>query len=148
MPTLQELIDAGFATEQVLSQEELDALCNIMTNKPEDADQDDSEDQEPVGWQHRKPICDSQGNVIGYSEWGDGKGLDWWPHRALYTAPPKPEWVSLTDDDIKQTIILNPAVGYRLMQMVRDDVTVSEVQDIISSITRATEAELRNKNNG
>ena len=47
MPTLQELIDAGFATEQVLSQEELDALCNIMNNKPEDADQDEPI---PKGW--------------------------------------------------------------------------------------------------
>lgn len=44
--------------------------------------------QEPVAWQHRKPIMDSQGNTRGYSDWLSGKGLEWWPHRALYTYPP------------------------------------------------------------
>jgi hypothetical protein len=44
--------------------------------------------QEPVALQHRKPICDSQGKTLGYSDWKDGKGLDWWPHRSLYTTPP------------------------------------------------------------
>lgn len=43
--------------------------------------------QEPVEWQHRKPIMDSEGNTRGYSDWLSGKGLEWWPHRALYTSP-------------------------------------------------------------
>ena len=44
--------------------------------------------QEPVAWQHRTPICDLQGETLGYSDWKDGKGLDWWPRRAFYTTPP------------------------------------------------------------
>lgn len=33
--------------------------------------------------QHRKPICNSQGHCIGYSDWKTGGGLPWWPHRDL-----------------------------------------------------------------
>ena len=56
--------------------------------------------QEPVACQHKKPICDSQGKTLGYSDWKDGKGLAWWPHRSLYTAPPRREWQGLTDEEI------------------------------------------------
>lgn len=56
--------------------------------------------QEPVEWQHRKPIEDSEGNTRGYSDWLSGKGLEWWPHRALYTSPPaQPQ--PLTDEQIE-----------------------------------------------
>ena len=33
--------------------------------------------------QHRKPICNNDGACIGYSDWKDGEGLPWWPHRVL-----------------------------------------------------------------
>ena len=55
--------------------------------------------QEPVEWQHRKPIEDSEGNTRGYSDWLSGKGLEWWPHRALYTSPPA-QRKPLTDEEI------------------------------------------------
>jgi hypothetical protein len=35
--------------------------------------------------QHRKPICNSQGYCIGYTDWMDGDGLPWWPDRVLGT---------------------------------------------------------------
>jgi hypothetical protein len=59
--------------------------------------------QEPVACQHKKPICDSQGKTLGYSDWKDGKGLAWWPHRSLYTTPPAAQrpWVGLTDEEFR-----------------------------------------------
>jgi hypothetical protein len=55
--------------------------------------------QEPVACQHKKPICDSQGKTLGYSDWKDGKGLAWWPHRSLYTTPPaaQRQWVDMPE---------------------------------------------------
>ena len=41
-------------------------------------------DPEPVAWQHRRPRCDDDGMLIGYSDWEDGRGLGNWPSRALY----------------------------------------------------------------
>lgn len=46
---------------------------------------------EPVRRQHRKPLCDATGNVTHFSDWRDGGGLAWWPHRTLYAAPVQPE---------------------------------------------------------
>jgi hypothetical protein len=59
--------------------------------------------QEPVAWQHKKPICDSQGKTRGYSDWKDGKGLAWWPHRSLYTTPlaQPPQRQPLTEREIE-----------------------------------------------
>jgi len=46
------------------------------------------EKQEPVAWQHQKPIVDNHGQLLGYSEWKDGKGgLSFWPHRKLFIHP-------------------------------------------------------------
>jgi hypothetical protein len=42
---------------------------------------------EPVLVQHRKPVIGWKGQTIGYTAWRDGKGLDGWPHRELYTRP-------------------------------------------------------------
>lgn len=60
-------------------------------------------EQEPVEWQHRKPIMDSQGNTRGYYDWSPGKGLERWPHRRLYTSPPeqrKPEQEPIKESSI------------------------------------------------
>lgn len=47
------------------------------------------EGQEAVGlMQHKKPLVNSHGDVIGYSDWVNGRGLAWWPTRRLYTTPP------------------------------------------------------------
>ena len=59
-------------------------------------------EQEPVAWQHRKPIMDSQGNTRGYYDWLPGKGLERWPHRRLYTAPPQRK--PLTDDEVVEVL--------------------------------------------
>ena len=56
-------------------------------------------EQEPVEWQHRKPIMDSQGNTRGYYDWLPGKGLERWPHRRLYTSPPE-QRKPLTDGEL------------------------------------------------
>lgn len=45
---------------------------------------------QPVLVQHRKPIVGKDGETIGYTNWIDGSGLDWWPHRSLYDAPSQP----------------------------------------------------------
>jgi hypothetical protein len=61
-----------------------------------------------VAWQHRKPICDSQGKTLGHSDWKDGKGLDWWPHRALYTTPPAAQrqcnWPTCQTEEYQQSL--------------------------------------------
>jgi len=87
--------------------------------------------QEPVACQHKKPICDSQGKTLGYSDWKDGKGLAWWPHRAFYTTPPaaKRPWFGLTDEE--QTEIM------------------SEAREFVSrGLIDLVEAKLKEKNNG
>lgn len=43
--------------------------------------------QEPIGVQHRKPIVYANGDLAGYSDWQDGSGLGFWPHRKIYAAP-------------------------------------------------------------
>ena len=45
------------------------------------------EKQEPVKIQHRVPFVNSNGEIVGYSVWIDGRGFDHWPHRSLYLAP-------------------------------------------------------------
>ena len=45
------------------------------------------ENQEPVKIQHRVPFVNSNGELVGYSVWIDGRGFDHWPHRSLYIAP-------------------------------------------------------------
>jgi hypothetical protein len=45
------------------------------------------EKQEPVKIQHRVPFVNSNGELVGYSVWIDGRGLDHWPHRSLYALP-------------------------------------------------------------
>lgn len=47
--------------------------------------------QEPVMIQHKKPIEDGSGELIGFSDWQDKSGLPWWPHRSLYAAPEAPK---------------------------------------------------------
>ena len=46
-------------------------------------------EQQPVAWQHKKPTVNDSGEIVGYSAWTNGKGLDWWPHRPLYATPHK-----------------------------------------------------------
>ena len=70
--------------------------------------------QEPVVWQHKKPIMNTRGETIGYSDWKDGKGLEWWPKRALYTTPPSREWVSLTNEEILKVADEHPIEGFDL----------------------------------
>ena len=45
------------------------------------------ENQEPVKIQHRVPFVNSNGELVGYSVWIDGRGFDHWPHRSLYALP-------------------------------------------------------------
>ena len=45
------------------------------------------ERQEPVKTQHRVPFVNSNGELVGYSVWIDGRGFDHWPHRSLYALP-------------------------------------------------------------
>ena len=52
-------------------------------------------EQEPVAW--HEP--DSFGNVTTYKKWALENG--WKP---LYTAPPKREWVGLTDEEIDAAV--------------------------------------------
>lgn len=82
--------------------------CSYYCDRPEciKAQRDELRDrlaqpeQEPVEWQHRKPIMDSQGNTRGYYDWLPGKGLERWPHRRLYTSPPE-QRKPLTDEQMK-----------------------------------------------
>lgn len=77
--------------------------------------------QEPVACQHKKPICDSQGKTLGYSDWKDGKGLAWWPHRSLYTAPPRREWQGLTAEDHEAFCIrsnLHPVIAQAIAEYI------------------------------
>jgi hypothetical protein len=45
-------------------------------------------EQEPVAWQHKQPVCDASGILIGYGAWEEGRGLEHWPTRALYASVP------------------------------------------------------------
>jgi len=57
------------------------------------------EQSEPVKTQHRSPVCGTGGITLGYTDWQDGDGLPWWPHRNLYTTPQQRTWVGLTDEE-------------------------------------------------
>lgn len=48
---------------------------------------------EAVLYQHKKPLINESGEILGYSEWINGRaGLSWWPERSLYIQPqPEPE---------------------------------------------------------
>ena len=62
------------------------------------------EKQEPVKIQHRVPFVNSNGELVGYSVWIDGRGFDHWPHRSLYLAPgaqPAPSIPEISDDLIE-----------------------------------------------
>ena len=48
---------------------------------------EEMERQEPVKIQHRAPFVNSNGELVGYSVWIDGRGFDHWPHRSLYALP-------------------------------------------------------------
>ena len=48
---------------------------------------EEMEKQEPVKIQHRAPFVNSNGELVGYSVWIDGRGFDHWPHRSLYALP-------------------------------------------------------------
>lgn len=64
--------------EKVATNERLVAMCDEALARPE---------PEPVAWQHKQPVCDASGILIGYGAWEEGRGLDHWPTRALYAAP-------------------------------------------------------------
>lgn len=63
--------------EKVTRNERLVAMCVKALAQPE---------PEPVAWQHRRPRCNDDGELIGYGDWEEGRGLGSWPNRALYTS--------------------------------------------------------------
>jgi hypothetical protein len=84
-------------------------------------------EQEPVAW-----LLPEYGDVLSASE-ADGTGIYNVP---LYTAPPRKEWVGLTDEEIKEVLDLNVApwsLSGVALQHVMDD-------------ARALEAKLKEKN--
>lgn len=81
--------------------------------------------QEPVAWMHVQGYYEEP-NLNDLSEDAIARGWEQYP---LYTAPPKHEWVGLTDEEITEI---------RLSQE-RDDIRTSEM-------LRKVEAKLREKN--
>ena len=57
---------------------------------------------------------------------------------AEVVAPPQRK--PLTDEEIKEAVLDNPAYGAALMSMVQDDVTVVEFRQAVNGIARAIEA--------
>lgn len=102
-------------------------------------------EQEPVESQHRKPIMDSQGNTIGYSDWLPGKGLEWWPHRELYTAPQQREWQGLTEDEIYDCEKVG-AIHYQRHKCAIRGQQLTPADDPQWHFARAIEAKLKEKN--
>jgi hypothetical protein len=102
-------------------------------------------EQDPVLVQHRKPIADMQGAIVGLSEWKDGSGLKWWPRRHLYAHPvPARE---LTDEEI-----LNALDGKVGTQFLTTPVTCKEFWLTAGSVdvrefVRAIEAAMRGEDN-
>lgn len=37
-----------------------------------------------IGIQHREPVVNSIGELLGYYDWRDGPGLAGWPQREIY----------------------------------------------------------------
>ncbi len=82
------------------------AICTLRTALAESPDSTKpvaEPEQKPVAIQHRKPIVSSDGETLGYTDWQNGTGLEWWPRRSLYTHP-APQPVTLTDEEIMDLV--------------------------------------------
>jgi hypothetical protein len=82
------------------------------------------EKQEPVGW-----LDAEMSQAYTVDELPDASGTGFLP---LYTAPPKKQWVGLTDDEIEE---MHNEIKVRLMGTYRTE-----------DIYRSIEAKLREKN--
>lgn len=86
----------------------------------------------PVAWANReelKNIKNFDANIYANGGFDDAV--------PLYTTPPRRK--PLTDEEIKEAVLDNPAYGAALMSMVSDDVTVVEFRQAINGIARAIE---------
>ena len=99
-------------------------------------------EQEPVAWMSDSPTK------------GNGKQLHWTKAEAwrwssnitpLYTAPPKREWVGLTDEEEEQCSIKAGAMYRRHKYSIRNQ-SVSPADDYEWHLIRAIEAKLKEKN--
>jgi hypothetical protein len=59
---------------------------------------------------------------------------------------PRREWVSLTEEEIKNAVLGDLFGGSALMSMMRDGVTVAELRQAVKRIARAVEAKLKERN--
>jgi hypothetical protein len=54
-------------------------------------------EQEPVAFQNKSLYSE----LISAEDWENIDPVWYWMYRPLYTSPPKPEWVGLTDEQIR-----------------------------------------------
>lgn len=78
--------NAGLCPDMVASYDSRDPEC-LACQIIVEAERAALEKQEPALVQHREPLVDRDGNAIGTSDWINGDGLPWWPHRKLYARP-------------------------------------------------------------
>jgi hypothetical protein len=129
-------------------------------------------EQEPVaplkGWKlnHARKHPDEEGVAeIGYLDPEDDRfapiltvdtGLYYQDAQALPLAvailsmlsahPPRREWQSLTEEEIKNAVLGDPFGGAALMSMMRDGVVVAELRQAVERIARVIEQALKEKN--
>ena len=89
---VQQGINEGMISAKYLGLHRADVMTSLLGEAEKERDAlrakiAEMEKQEPVAIQHRVPSVDFRGECVGYSEWRDGKGLEYWPHRTLYLAP-------------------------------------------------------------
>lgn len=73
--------------ELLMTVSQHERIVAALTRHAQKVNNVDTPEQQPVAWQHKKPTVNDSGEIVGYSTWTNGKGLDWWPHRPLYAAP-------------------------------------------------------------
>jgi hypothetical protein len=95
----------------------------------------EAEKQEPVAWMYIEPDNEFKTVHIDDCDYSQFPNDEWFP---VYTAPPKREWIGLTDEEMSDTY------NRHYNDYASDDVGI--VDFIV--IARAIEAKLKEKNNG
>jgi hypothetical protein len=97
-----EAIDEGWLFERI-DNEVAPALRQALAEPPNSAT--DVVEPEPFGWLFKQRDGDLYKLLRGQDvEWSEKNSPYWVKVSPLYTTPPKREWVTLSDDDIKEIV--------------------------------------------
>ena len=126
----------------------IDLVIDTLKAALAQQEQEQEQEQEPVEIKPPNPEGATQCIVRWFAETPAG-WVGAWDREALerFTAhPPRREWVSLTEEEIKNAVLGDPFGGAALMSMMRDGVVVAELRQAVERIARAIEAALKEKN--